>query len=752
MIHLAWIAVVIFGLARGPSIDDIQAARAKEYESLLAQGFRVFCHYSNQLHHDDPEIVGKLFPDGTQPWIFLFIDAIGLGSVGQNNDSWLRGDCPAPFRVDKALGTGQYRIAGTETTEGNRRCIVLERKGLDKLWLDEERGYAVVRREWRRGVDKPLWVRIRNGDFRAGPAGVWLPRDVRIEYFGTPENDPNILCVTIQSSVGKIEFAPNTDYMPSYHGHGGLITYKRDHLSFIIPSSENNFEQTASVDGTPVRSRLVLYITIAGGLAVLVVVVGLVFLRRGIDFGQFPRCFIYLGLAAVFLPFSNGRWPIALAAWLAPVFLVRFLRTQRLLPGLILGGLVFMVASFVHWWEILPLDGWRYFAFTGLLVQGLYLIYVIDRLVSPRLGGIKATFVLPTAWVALEYLALFVSPYGSWGSVAYTQFGFLSLWQIISVTGTAGIAFLIGWFAAIVNYSWEEGLLSRKSIIAIVTYASVFVAIIGAGQVRLRFFPPEQPTVRVASITVRDDLTSHEERDYMLEQSRREAEAGAKIVLWPEVCVYVPKDEQEEFFGRASKLARQARIYLAMGMSASGDRFVFIDPNGDVLFNRRKQIVVPGLEDEWYFPALRNVDPLPVIDTPYGLITGPICFEGNFPWYVRQPGKSDVDIILSPSYDWKAMSPWHTYIASTRGVELGASIVRHANDGLSMAVDYQGRIVAAMDHFITPDGQRVMVSHVPIRGVKTFYGRYGDIFSRVSILVLAGLILLSLKNRRARAV
>ncbi|MHC4693425.1 MAG: nitrilase-related carbon-nitrogen hydrolase [Planctomycetota bacterium] len=744
MAHIACIVIAVIGLAQGPSIDDIGAARAKEYEILLSQGFRVFCHYSNQLHHDDPEIVRKLFPDGTQPWIFLFIDAIGLGSVGQNNDSWLRGDCPAPFRVDKALGTGQYRIAGTETTEGNRRCIVLERKGLDKLWLDEERGYSVVRREWGWGVDKPLRVRIRNSDFRAGPDGVWLPRDVRIDYFGTPENDPNILCVTIRASVGKIEFAPNTDYMPSYHGHGGLITYKRDHLSFSVPSSENNFEQTASVDRKPVRSRLVLYITIAGGLVVLAVVVGIVFYRRGIDFGKFPRGFIYLGLAAVFLPFSNGRWPVALAAWLAPVFLVRFLRTQRLLPGLILGGLVFTTASFIHWWAILPLGGWRYFAFAGLLVQGLYLIYVIDRLVSPRLGGFKATFVLPAAWVSLEYLVLFVSPYGGWGSVAYTQFGFLSLWQIISVTGTAGIAFVVGWFAAVVNYSWEQGLLSRKSVIAIVTYASVFVAIIGAGQVRLRFFPPEQPTVRVASITP----TDHQRKEYMFEQSRREARAGAKIVLWPEACVSVPREQQEKFFERASKLARENRIYLAMGMSSSGDRFVLIDPNGDVLFNRRKQIVVPGLEDEWYFPALRNVDPLPVIDTPYGLITGPICFEGNFPWYVRQPGKSDVDIILSPSYDWKAMSPWHTYIASTRGVELGASVVRHAKDGFSMAVDYQGKVLAAMDHFTTPNGQRVMVSQVPIHGVSTFYGRYGDIFSWISILVLAGLIVLSLKSSR----
>ncbi len=751
MVHVACVVIAVFGLYQGPSIDDIRAARAKEYETLLTQGFRVFCQVNNELYQqDDPAIGQQYFPqDGVRPWTNLFIDAIGLGSVDPNRDSWLRGDGPFPFRLDAALGTGEYKIVESATEESVAQYIVLERQGLDKLWLDKGYSYAVARREWRWGAGKPLRVRIQNTDFREGPAGIWLPRDIRTEFFCTPETGPDTLCLTVNVSVEKIEIAPNKDYLPSYHGL--LVTYAPKYISFIVPRLAPTSEAVALSDKEPILGRSAMYILVLGGLGVIVAIICLVIFHRQIGRHHFVHALICLGLAAAFLPFANGRWPVALAAWLAPVFLVRFLRTQGVLPGLILGGLVFMAASFLHWWKILPLGGWRYFAFVGLVVEGLYLIYVIDRLVSPRLGGFKATFVLPAAWVTVEYFALFVSPYGNWAAVAHTQFGFLSLRQLLSITGTTGIAFLVGWFAAIVNYAWEQGFLSRKSVIAVVAYALVFAAIVGAGQVRLRFFPPEQPTVRVASISVLENLTSDQERDYMLEQSRREAQAGAKIVLWPEVCVYVPKDEQEEFFKRASELARQTRIYLAMGMSASGDRFVFIDPNGDVLFNRRKQIVVPGMEDEWYFPALRKVDLLAVIDTPYGLITGPICFEGNFPWYVRQPGKSDVDIILSPSNDWEALSPWHTYIACTRGVELGASVVRHASNGLSMAVDYQGRIVAAMDHFITPDGQRVMVSHVPTRGVNTFYGRHGDVFSWVSILVLAGLIVLSFKGSRRLA-
>ena len=737
MTHIAWIVMAVCGMANEEIIDQILAAKAKEYETLLGSGFRVSCQSHNRLHHpDDAALDIEHFPqDGVRPWIDMFIDAIGMGSVHKNNDSWLRGNSPAPFRLDVALGTGQYHIVETEIPEGAPQYVVLEREGMDKVWLDQERGYAVVRREWRWGVGKPLRARIQNADFREDLPGVWLPRDIQIEYFCVPTIFPDAVCLTVTLSVENIEIAPDRDSLPPYHGR--LITYARDHISDIRRSQDPNRR--------PARSRLAVYLLVAGGLSVLVVVgIGL---RGRIGLCEFPYCLMWLGLAAAFLPFSNGRWTVPLASWLAPVFLVRFLRTQRLLPGLILGGLVFTAASFVHWWKIIPFGNWQYFAFAGVMVQGLFLIFVIDRIFSARLKGLKATFVLPTAWVTIEYLALFVSPYGSWGAMANTQFGFLSLWQMLCVTGTVGIAFLIGWFAAITNYAWEQGFRSRTAGVAMLIYGLTFTAIIAAGQVRLRFFAPEQLTVRVAGITGLEGL--EQRGDPTFKRSRLEAQAGAKIIFWPESHVRVSKEDREEFFERASAFARETEIYLGVTLAASGSRFTLIAPNGDILFDRVKQIIVPGMEDKWYLPALRDHEPLPVVDTLYGRIMGPICFEMNFPWYVRQSARSGVDIILSPTLDWKELTPWHTYIACARGVELGASVVRHADGGLSMAVDYQGRVLGTMNDFTTPDSQAVMICQVPVRGVPTFYARYGDVFAWLSILALAVLIILSWRQSRA---
>jgi len=47
--------------------------------------------------------------------------------------------------------------------------------------------------------------------------------------------------------------------------------------------------------------------------------------------------YLWLAIGAVLLLFSNGRWIIPSATWLAAIFILRFVRTQRLVRGLALG-------------------------------------------------------------------------------------------------------------------------------------------------------------------------------------------------------------------------------------------------------------------------------------------------------------------------------------------------------------------------------------------------------------------------------
>ena len=97
--------------------------------------------------------------------------------------------------------------------------------------------------------------------------------------------------------------------------------------------------------------------------------------------------------------------------------------------------------------------------------------------------------------------------------------------------------------------------------------------------------------------------------------------------------------------------------------------------------------------------------------------------------------------MLVPSNDWREIDPWHSHMARFRAVEQGFNMVRHVSNGLSLATDYQGRVLASMDHFATD--QRVMVAYVPTQGARTVYSRVGDLFAWLCIAVLVAAVGLS---------
>jgi apolipoprotein N-acyltransferase len=127
---------------------------------------------------------------------------------------------------------------------------------------------------------------------------------------------------------------------------------------------------------------------------------------------------------------------------------------------------------------------------------------------------------------------------------------------------------------------------------------------------------------------------------------------------------------------------------------------------------------------------------LHAIDTPYGRLATAICFDMDFPSFIHQAARQDVDIMLVPAFDWEQIKSFHTQVGLLRGIENGFSVVRQTNEGASMAVDYLGRVLAYQDFFTTPN--RVMIVDVPTQGVETVYGALGDWFAYAAMLFVAG--------------
>jgi apolipoprotein N-acyltransferase len=224
----------------------------------------------------------------------------------------------------------------------------------------------------------------------------------------------------------------------------------------------------------------------------------------------------------------------------------------------------------------------------------------------------------------------------------------------------------------------------------------------------------------------------------MLDRTRAEARAGAKIVVWPEVGAQVLASDKASLLTQAAALAWTEHIYLDMGLgvfqppATISDQAILIDPQGRILSTYNKVHPVPGLD---LFGPSENQPP--VVETPYGRLSTAICFDADFPPLMQEVGSKGVDIMLLPSNDWQASDPWHSQNATFRAIENGYSLVRQASNGLAITVDYEGHVLAATDYFTTD--QQTMIASVPVKGAWTIYSVVGDLFTW---LCIAGLLLL----------
>jgi apolipoprotein N-acyltransferase len=105
--------------------------------------------------------------------------------------------------------------------------------------------------------------------------------------------------------------------------------------------------------------------------------------------------YLWLALGILLFAFATVKWTIPLAAWLYPVFLLRFVRTQPLLRGILLvllATVLLLVVELQGIFPLSPLSGAFYYLVPSVFGVGFGVIitlpYLIDRVVAPRLGGI----------------------------------------------------------------------------------------------------------------------------------------------------------------------------------------------------------------------------------------------------------------------------------------------------------------------------------------------------------------------------
>jgi apolipoprotein N-acyltransferase len=465
--------------------------------------------------------------------------------------------------------------------------------------------------------------------------------------------------------------------------------------------------------------------------------------------------YLWLVLGGILGLFTFGQWTIPLAPWLATPFFIRFMHFQKPLRGYLILSLVRMGLAAVFLGQLVPSSMFPIHVRLVVIILGSLsgiLPFLADRLIAPRLKGVTAALVFPVTATAWEFITHSINPIGTFSAVAYSQYGNLPLMQLVSVTGLAGLTFLITWFGSTVNWIWERSFFWPAIRRCVALYAAVMGIVLLYGGARLAFHDSTAGTMQITSFSLdlqgegvrqmsllKNDRATYRQKtsgfhDRYFDETRRQADAGAQLILWPEAAGICAIEDEAALIERGRKLAREKSIYLGMSLFIQDlesdhppeNKLIVVDPAGEVVMEHFKY---GGNQFEG---SVLGNGVLQTFQTPSAKVGGVICWDMDFPRIMSQTGRNGTDILLAPANDWKAVSTTHAHMAVFRAIENGVSLVRQSKNGLSITTDPYGRTLARMDYFTA--SERVMIAQVPTTGVTTVYSVIGDLFAWMTVI------------------
>lgn len=474
---------------------------------------------------------------------------------------------------------------------------------------------------------------------------------------------------------------------------------------------------------------------------------------------------IYLFSGLLFLLFSNGRFTIALATWIAPILLLNYTRKSRPFTGYFVLAITMGVVNQVSFWRFSSQNPFNIIFYLPFFMGFILTMpYLTDRLLLNNFSGIVRTLIFPITYTTVEFIYTSVSPLGSTGNLAYTQTDFTSLIQIASITGIYGIAFLITWFSSVTSFAiCSENIKALKK--EIVVCLSVLILVITFGGLRL-LIPEAANTVRVSGLHVYDlrsdfvqDTWDNVQTDPdsfrkmcdkilndLITATKAEASAGSKIVVWSEISPLMLYQDQNKYIDTIITTAKENNIIIVASPYILSEDLKGKDTNKLLIINSDGKILLEHFK--FGGAALDNIvegdKKLQSVATPFGKLSGVVCWDADFPAIVSQEGVLGTDILLSPAADWKAIDPIHSAPAYFRGIECGMSVLRQTVNGLSFASDTKGRFLARVDHYTSSEW--VTVAQLPIKKSFTLYPIIGDTFAILNCVAFIFFVGLSFRR------
>lgn len=495
------------------------------------------------------------------------------------------------------------------------------------------------------------------------------------------------------------------------------------------------------------------------------------------------------------LPNGHG-WPllgVACVPLLCHIFSASV--RQTVVTGILVGLGHFSVQLY---WIVFVLGHYGglplYLSLPALLLLSLYmasyvvLFVLLARFFVGRFSAHLSLWLLPTTWVALDFLRSFVLTGFPWMDLGYGLAGVPFLCQSADLVGHYGLTYLIvllNCCLALALHKRNEGRQVLRLAAPVVILFTLVALYSGWRwqQIKETLLRADSLVVAVVQGNVDQGQKWSPSRrgttvSGYVSQSRKlfaESEGAPDLLVWPETALpFYPM--QHPLLAPIKRLVREEGVMLLTGAPwyergvppSLKIRFfnssLFFDTTGTIVARTSKSHLVPFGE---YVPLKRFlpfIAPLveTVADFSPGVIRNPpscqtarigvlVCFESIFGEISRKWVDQGANLLVNMTNDaWYGVSsaPYQTLaMTRLRAVETRRSVVRSANTGFSGFIDPLGQVMQRSPLFVP----WAALGEVKIMEERTPFVRGGYLFAPLC-LVLTGLALVVAAARRTNRI
>ena len=380
-----------------------------------------------------------------------------------------------------------------------------------------------------------------------------------------------------------------------------------------------------------------------------------------------PLVWFILGFGIfIFTRMSKLVPTIPVAILIAPIFILRFIRSQPAKRGILLTLLGFLLTFNVALYGIFDMGGdissLIFNLIRSTLLAVLYFLpFMTDRLIYPKFKdkGPLSTLIFPVITTAVFFFLTREGPFEGAYQMGKYIYGPTILNQLISLVGLPASVFVTSWFASVINYAWENEFNWNKSKKLALTYGALVLAVFAFGAIKTSsLVVPESETVKIASVVFIPEDGKPARIEPMLEEkfthpfdermsdienrTQIAASNGAKIVTFQEFTILIDEENRDRLITKSQAIAKENKVYFALNYGyyvkeGKGENILLlIDDEGNILLDYAKKYLL-GIGDIGETAVFKKgPEIIQSVDTPYGRIGLSVCREIDMAKYQVQ--------------------------------------------------------------------------------------------------------------------